>query len=113
MNERRKFERVSIPQGAGVQLATPDKHGIGPVRMLGHGGLLVQTRRKFKPGQNLTILLADSGAKIARRLEAEVRYTDNGEVGFAFTRLDAETAIDIGIIIGKFLPRKLERAAGK
>ena len=103
MQERRKFERVTIPEGAGIQLSRGKKL-VGEVCMLGHGGLLVQTGQKFKKGQKVAVVLSDRAKTVSRRIPTVVRYARNGETGFEFVKLDAETAIDIGVLIGRALP---------
>ena len=109
MSERRKFERVTIPESAGIQVSR-GKQKVGAVCMLGHGGLLVQTGQKFKKGQKLTVVLSDQAKTVSRRIPAVVRYARNGETGFEFVKLDAETAIDIGVLIGRALPLKKKAA---
>ena len=104
-SERRKFERVAVPESAGIHLSRGSKT-MGPVCMLGHGGLLIHTEQKFKKGQKLTVVLADDAKTVSRRIPAVVRYARSGETGFEFVKLDAETAIDIGVLIGRVLPKK-------
>ena len=40
--ERRSFEGVNMPVASNVEVRTDDNHLLGPVRMLGRGGLQVQ-----------------------------------------------------------------------
>ena len=105
MSERRKFERITIPESAGIHLSRGKKL-VGAVTMLGHGGLLVQTGQAFKKGQKLTVVLSDRRKTVSRRIPTVVRYARNGEAGFEFVKLDAETAIDIGVLIGRVLPMR-------
>ena len=103
--ERRKFERVTIPESAGIQVSRGAKT-VGTVCMLGHGGLLVQTAQKFKKGQKIAVVLSDQAKTVSRKIPTVVRYARNGETGLEFVKLDAETAIDIGVLIGRNLPAR-------
>ena len=42
--ERRRFERVNMPQASNVEVRTDDNHLLGPVRMLGRGGTDIAVR---------------------------------------------------------------------
>ena len=101
MDDRRKFERVKIPDSARVFVTTGDAQLVGPVRLLGRGGFLVATAQKLSDGEKKTLILVDERESIRRRLVAVVRSTGPEGVGFEFQDLDADAAVDVGIIIGR------------
>src|SRR5258706_1394306 len=101
VDDRRKFERVSIPDSAGVFVNSEDEQLVGPVRLLGRGGFLVATAKKFSDGQKKTLSIVDEREGIRRRLVAVVRSTGPEGVGFEFEDLGADAAVDVGIIIGR------------
>jgi hypothetical protein len=101
--ERRRFERISLPASSFVEVRTDDNHALGPVRMLGRGGLQVQATRKFDVGQEHTLLLIDESEQIRREVEVVVRNVSSGGlVGFEFQNLSPDAAVEIGVIIGKY-----------
>jgi hypothetical protein len=101
--EKRKYERVLLPENAGAYVA--DSHGkrIGALRVVGQGGILCQCDPKlFKPGQIVLLSVVDQSEGIDRHMSCEVRYADESGVGFAFEDLGPESAVEIGVIIGKY-----------
>jgi hypothetical protein len=101
VTEKRKFERVKIPQSARVFVATEDRSELGPVRMLGRGGFLIVTAQKLTPGERRTLYLVDEDEGIRRQVRAIVRYVKPEGVGFEFEGLDADAAVEVGVIIGR------------
>jgi hypothetical protein len=101
--ERRRFERVNMPVASNVEVRTDDNHLLGPVRMLGRGGLQVQCNRKYDVGEELRLLIIDDSEQIRREVEATVRnVAGSGLVGFEFLHLTPDAAVEIGVIIGKY-----------
>ncbi len=102
MDERRRFERVTIP--ANAKLYCQDQQGkrLGAVRALGRGGLMLDNRDDFHPGsvQEVTLVSEREGIRLKLRLIA--RYVGPEGVGFAFATLDPDAAVEIGVIIGKY-----------
>ncbi len=102
MDERRRFERVSIP--ANAKLYCEDHRGkrLGAVRALGRGGLLLDTRDNFHPGSVHDVVLVSEPEGIRRKLRLVARYVSPEGVGFAFAALEPDAAVEIGVIIGKY-----------
>lgn len=101
--ERRKFERVHLPGRSNVEVRTDDNHSLGPVRMLGRGGLQVESSRKFSLGEEHRMILIDDSEEIRRELNVIVRnVAGSGLVGFEFQNLSPDAAVEIGVIIGKY-----------
>jgi hypothetical protein len=101
--ERRRFERINLPGSSNVEIRTEDNHSLGPVRMLGRGGLQVQSNRKFEVEEEHTLLLIDESEQIRREVNVIVRnLSGGGLVGFEFQNLSPDAAVEIGVIIGKY-----------
>ncbi|HZQ92144.1 MAG TPA: PilZ domain-containing protein [Terriglobales bacterium] len=101
MHERRKFERVALPPSAKVVATTAEKEVLGPVAVIGRGGLLVDTQKDFRLGQLYDLVVVDEREGIQRPLRVVARYRVAEGVGFEFDGLDADAAVEIGVIIGK------------
>ena len=111
VDERRKFERVVMPENANVYVATPDEKKLGGVRMLGRGGLQVETPRQFKVQEVHSLLLVDLSEGIKRKVRGIVRnIAPGGLIGFEFENLDADAAVEVGVIIGKYYSASGARA---
>lgn len=103
IDERRKFERVVMPKNANVYVATQDEKKLGGVRMLGRGGLQVETTTHFKIEDAHSLLLVDTSEGIKRKVRGVVRnIAPGGLIGFEFDNLDADAAVEVGVIIGKY-----------
>ena len=102
MDERRRFERISIPASAKIRLETAGSKTIGPVRMLGRGGFMVDTQESFELGKKMDVVIVDPGEGIHRKVSAVPRYRQGQGVGFEFHHLDADAAVEIGVIIGRY-----------
>ncbi len=102
MDERRKFERVSIPASAGIRLQTAKGKELGTVTMLGRGGLMVETQESFELGKKIELRIMDEAEGIHRKVTATPRYRQGQGVGFEFYHLDADAAVEIGVMIGRY-----------
>ncbi len=102
MDERRRFERVSIPENA--KLYCDDRQGkrLGAVRVLGRGGLLLDTKDHFLPGSIHELVLVSEREDIRRQLRIVVRDDSPEGVGFEFAALEPDAAVEIGVIIGRY-----------
>ena len=98
---RRKYERVMLPEAAGIYATDSKGKRLGPVRELGLGGLLVDTPRRCQEGDMLSLVLVDKSEGIRRRVKTVTCYRVAQGVGFRFHTLDPEAAVEIGVIIGK------------
>jgi c-di-GMP-binding flagellar brake protein YcgR len=100
-DERRKFERISIPASAKIRAENSKGKTVGPVRMLGRGGLMVDTQESFEIGGKMNLVIVDEAEGIHRTVSVVPRYRQGQGVGFEFHHLDADAAVEIGVIIGR------------
>ncbi len=101
-SERRRFERVELPFTADVHVIDRKGKRMGVIRQLGRGGLALEPEQPFKKDKRLKLVIVCEREFIRREVDVVVRYSDGHRVGLEFENLDAETAVDIGILIGKF-----------
>ena len=102
MDERRKFERLSIPQSSQVYVATPDGTRLGWLSVLGRGGFQLETDRPYRMQQTHAFVIVDESEDIRRPVRATVRSVVGSSVGLEFDDLDPDAAVEIGVIIGKY-----------
>ncbi len=100
--ERRRFERVDVEHEAKVRVTDPKGQLLGILRQIGRGGIAFEPEKPFKKDKKLKIVISDESEKIRFQVNAVVRYATPRQVGVEFRDLDAEAAVDVGILIGKF-----------
>ncbi|HEY6968128.1 MAG TPA: PilZ domain-containing protein [Candidatus Angelobacter sp.] len=101
-SERRKFERVDIVRNAHVTVLGADGEKLGVLVQLGRGGFMMEPRKPYtKDGKMHQLTIHEPDEEINVEVQARVLYSDPRFVGFEFVELDADAAVEIGIIIGK------------
>jgi hypothetical protein len=101
--ERRYFDRIVIPATANLFLEDGDGNRLGRIRMLGRGGFLLETSRRFPSTETLAYAIVGESDGIRRQIHAVQRYTSpDGDVGFEFQALEPDAAVEIGVLIGKY-----------
>ena len=98
--ERRKFERVSLPPNAKAYVTTQDGKRVGNLSVVGRGGFQVDTTEKYKPGEAYSFVIVDESEGISRGVWAIPRMVTPDAVGFEFESLEADAAVEVGVIIG-------------
>ncbi len=102
MDERRRFERVTLPGTSKVYATDEQKRRLGPVMMVGRGGFLFKSDLPFQAGQHAIVTLVDESEGISRELKVVVRYVRDEGIGVEFENLEVDAAVEIGVIIGKY-----------
>lgn len=102
IQERRKFERVQLPLGARAYVTTSDGKKLGALTVLGRGGFQVDTKQKFNLGEAYNFILVDDSEGIRRGVWAIPRMVTPEAIGFEFESLEADAAVEVGVIIGKY-----------
>lgn len=102
MDDRRRFERVNLPDSAKVYVTDEQNGRLGTVKVIGRGGMLVQPEQAMPTGASLTMYLIDESEGITRALNAVVRYNREEGVGLEFENLEPDAAVEVGVIIGKY-----------
>ena len=100
--ERRRHERVSVAPGSKVYVTDAKGTRLGKLRMIARGGLLMVSTQKFPKGKELAVRIVDEAEGIRCLVRAQVRYSGSEGAGLQFVDLDPASAVEIGILIGKF-----------
>ncbi len=108
---KRRFERVPIPEAANVRLTSSAGRDLGAVIVLGPGGMLVRTEQKFQRGKVFKLVLTDPIHDLATPVVAKARYRIAEGAGFEYVTLTAQAAVAIGVIIGSQLAQRKSVAA--
>ncbi len=103
MDDRRQFDRVVIPATAEIFANDDQGNRLGRIRILGRGGFLLQTARRFPINVPLVMVIVAEREGIRRTVDVVQRYvTPEGNGGFEFRSLSADAAVEIGVLIGKY-----------
>lgn len=101
-SERRRHERVEVSYTAQVHVTDDKGKRVGVLRQLARGGFMIEPEREFKEGKKHKLILVDRSENIRLTVKVIVRFADIRRAGFEFEGLDVNSAIDIGIMIGKY-----------
>jgi hypothetical protein len=110
MDERRRYERVKLPDNAKVFAQDSAGKRLGPVRIIGEGGLLIETKHPFADGSPHQVVIVEQAEGIHREVTVVTRYTCPEGVGFEFRSLDVDAAVEIGVLIGKYYSARAAKA---
>ena len=104
MENRRKFERLSLPSASKAYVTDPAGRRLGNLSVLGRGGFQIDLRdhAAYTDGSSHDVVLVDESEGIRREVAGIVRMSKPGAVGFEFKDLNADAAVEVGVIIGKY-----------
>src|ERR1041384_4271866 len=101
--ERRKFERVDIAHQAQVLVLDARGRKTGVLRQLARGGFMMEPEKSYSEDSKIySFTIHEPTEDIRVRVNARLRFSDQQYAGFEFVDLDPESAVDIGLIIGKY-----------
>jgi len=105
-SERRRHERVSVAYSSQVYVTDDNGKRVGVLRQLSRSGFMLEpeTEKGFKEGKKHKLMLVDRSENIRLLVKAVVRYADMRRAGFEFEGLDIKSAVEVGIMIGKYYP---------
>jgi hypothetical protein len=102
-DERRRFERVDITHQAQVLVLDPDGSKTGVLRQLARGGFMMEPEKHYsEENSTYRFTIHEPTENIRVPVNAKLRFADPQYAGFEFVDLDAEAAVAIGEIIGKY-----------
>jgi PilZ domain len=102
LSERRKFERVDIAYGAQILVLDKGKR-VGVLRQIGRGGFMMEPVKPYnKDGRTYRLTIHEQEEDIRVEINARILYADDRFAGFEFVDLDPDSAVEVGIIIGKY-----------
>jgi len=102
LDNRRRHERVEVTFSAQVYVTDDKGKRVGILRQIGGGGFMIEPEREFKEGKKHKLILVDRSENMKLPVKVVVRYADMRRVGFQFDGLDIDSAVEIGILIGKY-----------
>ena len=101
--ERRRFERVDITNQAQVLVLDNKGQQTGVLRQLARGGFMMEPEKHYNDDGTLySFTIHEPTEDIRVRVNARLRFADQQYAGFEFADLDPESAVAIGVIIGKY-----------
>ncbi|HLW51354.1 MAG TPA: hypothetical protein VKW06_00800 [Candidatus Angelobacter sp.] len=100
---RRRFERVDISQEAQVVVYHVTGKKAGLLRQLARGGFSMEPDRDYSQDNKIyNFTIHDPLENIRVTVNARPRSAGQDYAGFEFVDLDANSAVDIGIIMGAY-----------
>ena len=101
--DRRRFERVDIAHQAQVLVLDVKGRKTGILRQLARGGFMMEPEKAYNEDSKIySFTIHEPTEDIKVRVNARLRFSDAQYAGFEFVDLDPESAVDIGLIIGKY-----------
>lgn len=107
--EKRRFERIEIR--AEAQIVVLDKKGrkAGILRQLARGGFAMEPDKSYvRDGKVHEFTIHEPAEDIRVDVSARVRFAEAGLVGFEFVDLTPDSAVEVGVIIGKYYEHSKE-----
>ena len=102
-DERRRFERIDILPEA--QIVVLDKKGrkAGILRQLARGGFAMEADKPHaRDSKVYEFTIHEPTEDIRADINARVRFSEPNLVGFEFVDLTPDSAVEVGVIIGKY-----------
>lgn len=99
----RRFERIDLKPEAQIVALDSSGRRVGVLRQLARGGFSIAPETPYRQDNTIyefTIHEPEEGIRVPVR--ARIRSADAQLAGFEFVDLDADAAVYIGIIIGKY-----------
>lgn len=107
--ERRRWERVDISYEAGVRVSDPKGNLLGTLRQIARGGMMLEPEKPFKPRKKYKLLVSDEDEKVRFQVNALCHYDNGRFAGFEFVDLDPDSAVDVGVLMGKYYGLETKR----
>jgi hypothetical protein len=107
--EKRRFERIDIRPEA--QIVVLDKKGrkAGILRQLARGGFAMEPDKSYVRDSTVhEFTIHEPAEDIRVDVSARVRFAEANLVGFEFVDLTPDSAVEIGVIIGKYYEHSKE-----
>jgi len=111
-SKQRKFERIDIARRFQVTVWDTQGRKVGVLRQLGRGGFMMEPELDYsQDSAPREFIIHEPHEDIRAQVTARVLYGDPRFVGFEFVELDADNAVEVGIIIGKYYEVEHSRAS--
>lgn len=101
--ERRRFERVDITHQAQVLVLDAKGRKTGVLRQLARGGFMMEPEKHYGDDNKIySFTIHEPTEDLRVHVNARLRFADQQYAGFEFVDLDPQSAVEIGLIIGKY-----------
>jgi PilZ domain len=101
--EKRRFERIDITPEAEILVLDKKGRRAGVLRQLARGGFAMEPDKSFsRDGKVHEFTIHEPGEDIRVDVSGRVRFAEPNLVGFEFVDLTADSAVEVGVIIGKY-----------
>ena len=101
--EKRRFERIEIAPEAEIMVLDSKGRKAGVLRQLARGGFAMEPEKSYaKDSKVYEFTIHEPAEDIRVDVNARVRFSEETLVGFEFVDLTPDSAVDVGVIIGKY-----------
>ena len=101
--EKRRFERIDIGPEAQIMVLDSRGRNAGVLRQLARGGFAMEPEKTYaKDNKVYEFTIHEPAEDIRVDVNARVRFAEAGLVGFEFIDLTPDSAVEVGVIIGKY-----------
>jgi hypothetical protein len=102
-DEKRRFERISIGPAAEIPVLDNKEKRVGVLRQLARGGFAMESDKTYNTDSRIyEFTIHEPTEDIRVQVSARVRFAEENLVGFEFVDLTPESAVELGILIGKY-----------
>lgn len=102
-DEKRRFERINIGSAVEIPVFDGKERQVGILRQLARGGFAMESDKSFnKDSKIYDFTIHEPAEDIRVQVSGRVRFSEQNLVGFEFVDLTPESAVEVGIIIGKY-----------
>jgi hypothetical protein len=102
-DDKRRFERIDLTPEAHIVALHRNGRRAGVLRQLARGGFSMTPDAPYSKDNKVhEFIIHEPEEDIRVHVRARVRSVEPQLAGFEFVDLDADAAVDIGIIIGKY-----------
>jgi hypothetical protein len=101
--EKRRFERIDIAPEAEIIVLDKKGHKAGVLRQLARGGFAMEADKAYPKDNKVHEFTIHEPSEDTRvEVLGRVRFSEPDLVGFEFVELTPDSAVDVGVIIGKY-----------
>lgn len=101
--EKRRFERIDITRDAQILVLDHKGRKAGVLRQLARGGFAMEPEKPYaKDNKVYEFTIHEPAEDIRVDVSARVRFADSNLAGFEFIDLTPDSAVEVGVIIGKY-----------
>jgi len=101
--EKRRFERIDIRPEAQIVVLDKKDRRVGVLRQLARGGFAMEPDKSYSRDNKVhEFTIHEPEEDIRVEIHARVRFAEPELIGFEFVDLTPDSAVEVGVIIGKY-----------